>query len=86
MKKLLLALALASSLGGCGFLTDELQKTQQGQSKLEQQVQAAAPVLGPYGALAIAGATLATAIFGAFHAQQANVQTDPKPTATPPTT
>jgi len=68
-------------LSGCGLITDQLSKdVQTGQSKLETEVKAVAPALGPWGALAVAGATLATAVFGAFHAQQANKQTD-KPTA-----
>jgi hypothetical protein len=65
-------------LAGCGLMTDQLSAdVKTGQSKLEAEVQAVAPALGPWGALAVAGATLATAVFGAFHAQQANKQTDP---------
>jgi hypothetical protein len=70
--------AFLVTLMGCGLVNDQLSKdVQTGQSKLEDEVKAVAPALGPWGALAVAGATLATAVFGAFHAQQANKQTDP---------
>lgn len=68
---------LVTALFGCGFLDSQLQRDPTtGESRLEQEVKAAQPVLGPYGALATAGATLLTAIYGAFRSHRADVQTD----------
>ena len=68
-------------LSGCGLMDSQLSRGPNGEdSKLEQEVKAASPVLGPYGALATALATLAAGVYGAFHAREANKQTD-KPTA-----
>lgn len=70
---------------GCGFFDSQLSKGPNGEdSKLEQEVKAAQPVLGPYGALATALATLAAGVYGAFHSKKANDNTadpvvSPKP-------
>ncbi len=74
MRKIVFALALG--LGGCQVVDDQLRRGPDGTSKLEQEVKAAQPVLGPYGALATALASLAAGIYGAFRAHRADVQTD----------
>ena len=67
---------------GCGFVDSQLAKDPaSGESKLEQEVKAVAPVAGPWGQLAVAAATLLTGIYGAFHAREANKQTDKPPAA-----
>ena len=76
---------LIGGLVGCGFMDSQLSKDPvTGESKLEAEVKAVAPVAGPYGTLALSVATILTGIYGAFHAREANKQTDQpaaKPTA-----
>ena len=81
MSKKIVTLILAlSCVSGCNFADSQLKRGPNGEdSQLEQEVKAASPVLGPYGALATALATLAAGVYGAFHAREANKQTD-KPT------
>lgn len=68
---------LVTGVMSCGFMDSQLLKDPAtGESTLEKEVKAAQPVLGPYGALATAGATLLTAIYGAFRSHRADVQTD----------
>jgi hypothetical protein len=68
---------LFAGLVGCGFLDSQLSRPADGgDSKLEQEVKAVAPVAGPWGSLALAAATLITGVYGAFHAREANKQTD----------
>jgi hypothetical protein len=76
---------LFSGLIGCGFLNSQLSRDPAtGESKLEAEVKAAQPVLGPYGALATALATLAAGVYGAFHAKGANENTkEEAPTPAP---
>ena len=74
-----LTLALALTLGGCGFMDSQLARDPAtGTSRLEQEVKAAQPVLGPYGALAGVLATLAASTYAAFRSHRADVQTDPE--------
>ena len=82
MRKALLALWVMCILfiSGCGLVDSQLKHDPGQDSKLEQEVKAIAPVAGPWGTLAIALATIATGVYGAFHAREANKQTD-KPTA-----
>ena len=68
---------LIGGVVGCGFVDSQLSRPADGgDSKLEQEVKAVAPVAGPWGSLALAAATLITGIYGAFHAREANKQTD----------
>ena len=78
MKIRIVTLVLAlSCLSACGFMDSQLARDPAtGESKLEQEVKAVAPVTGPYGALALSVATILTGIYGAFHAREANKQTD----------
>jgi len=62
---------------GCGFVDSLLSRPAGGgDSKLEQDVKAIAPVAGPWGQLALAAASLMAGVYGAFHAREANKQTD----------
>jgi hypothetical protein len=81
LRQVTLAALLAAGVG-CQATDSELRRGPNGEpSALERQVGALAPAAGPYGALAVAGATLLTAIYGAFHAREANKQTDTPPKA-----
>lgn len=72
-----LVLGLSLPMFGCGFVDSQLSRDpQSGESKLEQEVKAVAPLGGPWGQLAVAAATLITGVYGAFHAREANKQTD----------
>lgn len=77
-----IALVLALSMGGCQLADDQLERDPvTGESKLEREVRAVAPALGPWGAAATALATLAAGVYGAFRSHRADVQTDKKPEA-----
>ena len=68
---------LITGVIGCGFIDGQLSRGPNGEdSKLEQEVKAVAPVAGPWGSLALTAATLLAGIYGAFHAREANKQTD----------
>jgi hypothetical protein len=65
------------ALTGCQLVDDQLKRDPKtGASKLEEEVRAAQPLLGPYGTFALAGATLITSIGALFHSREANKQTD----------
>lgn len=83
MKKVLVGLWLVAIMfvGGCNLADSQLRRGPNGEdSKLEQEVKAIAPVAGPYGNLAIIAAGVVASVYGAFHAREANKQTD-KPAA-----
>jgi hypothetical protein len=68
---------LFAGLVGCGFVDSQLARPDGGgDSKLEAEVKAVAPVAGPYGSLAMAAATLLTGVYAAFRSHRADVQTD----------
>jgi hypothetical protein len=75
VRRVLWISVLCLSLAGCDFVHGELDHKPGQDSKIEEQVKAVAPVLGPWGTLAIAIATAATAVFGGYHAMQANQNT-----------
>ena len=84
MRKLLIGLWLVAVMfiGGCGFMDSQLSRGPNGEeSKLEQEVKAIAPAAGPYGNLAIIAAGVVASVYGAFHAREANKQTDKPPVA-----
>jgi hypothetical protein len=69
-------------LVGCGFLDSQLARDPvTGKSKLEQEVDVAKPAIPtPWGEIAAGAALLFTSVYGAFHAREANKQTDkPEP-------
>lgn len=69
----IVCLAATSPLAGCGFIDGQLRRGPNGEpSALEQEVKAAQPVLGPWGALASGLVTLAVGIYGAVHSKGAN--------------
>jgi hypothetical protein len=81
LRQITLAALLAAGLG-CQAIDSELRRGPNGEpSALERQVGALAPAGGPYGTIAVLGATLITSIFAAFHAREANKQTDTPPKA-----
>jgi hypothetical protein len=68
---------LFAGIIGCGFMDSQLiRDPKTGESKLEAEVKAAQPLAGPYGALALAAATLITGVYSAFRSHRADVQTD----------
>jgi hypothetical protein len=59
--------ALLVCLPGCQAIDSQLQRGPNGEpSRLEQEIRAAAPVMGPYGALAVALASITAGVYGAF--------------------
>ena len=76
MRNVGMGLLFVVGLSGCGLVDSQLSRGPSGEpSKLEQEVKAAQPVLGPYGALATVAATLAASVYGAFHSKKANDNT-----------
>lgn len=73
-----LVLGLSLPFVGCEFADSQLLRDPAtGESKLETEAKTAKPfVPPPWDQIVIGGATLLTAIYGAFRAHRADVQTD----------
>jgi hypothetical protein len=81
LRQVTLAALLAAGVG-CQAVDSQLRRGPNGEpSALEQEVRAVAPAAGPYGQLAILLAGVAASAYGAFHAREANKQTDTPPKA-----
>jgi hypothetical protein len=82
MRKHFVTCILILGLSSCQYADSQLKRGPNGEdSKLEQEVKAIAPAGGPYGQLAILLAGIAASAYGAFHAREANKQTDKPPVA-----